>query len=161
MSHYVQRKRPGNCTCSVDEGAGTSNHWESCSECRVLVEDNSLDVGTAYGVDPTKLGNMFEREMNWKYACKKNSLTLPDENEICEIGAHLRDGGLRVSNADVGTILAHFIAIRNKPEISQAAKRAIECLQGCTLTPADADEIVKELGYVTHGWTGPIRKNPS
>jgi hypothetical protein len=41
----------------------------------------------------------------------------PNENEICEIGAHLRDGGLRVSNSDVGTIIAHFFAIRNKPEI--------------------------------------------
>ena len=84
----------------------------------------------------------------------EKSLALPNENEICEIGAHLRDGGLRVSNSDVGTILARFVAIRNKPEISQAAKRAVQCLQGCTLTPTDADFIVKEVGYVAHGWDG-------
>jgi hypothetical protein len=39
-------------------------------------------------------------------------------------------------------------------EISPAAKRAIECFHGCTLTPEDADAVVKELGYVAHGWSG-------
>ena len=118
--HYENRRRTGNCTCSVEEGAGTSDHWESCPECRVLVEDNSL--------------------------------ALPHEIEICEIGAYLRDSGERISNAQVGNILTHFVTIRNRPEISQAAKRAIQCFHGCTLTSADANAIVKELGYVTHGW---------
>ena len=125
--HYENRPRSGNCTCSVGEGAGDDDHWKSCPQCRVCVEDAPLDTG---------------------------KMAFPNENEICEIGAHLRDGGLRVSNSDVGTILAHFVAIRNRPEIGEAAKNAIRCLQGCTLTPADADEIVKELGYVAHGWTG-------
>ena len=155
--HYENRKRPGNCTCSVDEGAGDADHYESCPQCRVRVEDAPLDTGRDDGVPPTKLGNTY------KAYVKPLALKIepPNENEICEIGAHLRDGGLRVSNSDVGTILARFFASRNKPEIGEAAKRAIRCFQGCTLTPEEADEIVKELGYVAHGWISPIRKYPS
>lgn len=40
------------------------------------------------------------------------------------------------------------------PEVvlSPVAKRMIKSMRGVTLTPADADAIVKELSYVAHGW---------
>ena len=147
--HYENRKRPGNCTCEVDEGAGEDDHWKSCPECRVLVEDYPLGTGRCDGVPPGEFGNTYRAYV------KPPELKMepPNENEICEIGAHLRDGGLRVSNHEVGTILTLFISIRNKPKIGEVAKRAIRCFQGCTLTSADADEIVKELSYVAHGWS--------
>ena len=91
----------------------------------------------------------------------KNYLDYPNDNEIREIGERIRDCGYKVSNADIGAILSHFVGIRRKPELSIAARRAIDCFKGCTLTPEDADAIVQELGYVAHGWVSPIRKYPS
>lgn len=91
--------------------------------------------------------------MDWKDACMEKTLALPNENEICEVGAMIRDAGLRISNSDVSIILSKFVYMRNQPEICTAAKKAVQCFQACTLTPADADFIVKELGYVAHGWT--------
>jgi hypothetical protein len=42
--------------------------------------------------------------------------------------------------------------VQVKPEIRPAARRVIECLKGWTPTPYEADEILKELCCVAHGW---------
>jgi hypothetical protein len=45
-----------------------------------------------------------------------------------------------------------------EPEVGQAARRIIDGMRGCTLTPADADAIVEEVSRVSHGWSDPRRK---
>lgn len=37
-------------------------------------------------------------------------------------------------------------------EVGTAAKNVIQSMMGCTFTPTEANEIVKHLGYHSHGW---------
>ena len=100
------------------------------------------------------------------------------ENDICEIGAVLRDRKLLISNFEVGEILrkARTNQIEGIPDALTAnysgadkstafytpknnamAWRIIQSLHGCTLSPQDADAIVEELSHVTHRWDRGIR----
>jgi hypothetical protein len=46
------------------------------------------------------------------------------------------------------------------PEVSPFVKQVIQSFRGRTVAPHEADEIVKELGYVAHGWDfGRKREN--
>ena len=41
-----------------------------------------------------------------------------------------------------------------EPEIRTFVKQLADCYRGVTLTPQEADFIVEQLRYVTHGWNG-------
>jgi hypothetical protein len=43
-------------------------------------------------------------------------------------------------------------------EPNPAVERIRRLLSGSTLSPEDADEVVRELGYVTHGWDIPRKR---
>ena len=64
----------------------------------------------------------------------------PNENEICEIGAHLRDSGVQISNADVGRMLFEFVSGRNRPEPPMPGQ-VIRAFMGITLTQKQADKV--------------------
>jgi hypothetical protein len=46
-----------------------------------------------------------------------------------------------------------------EPEVGQAAKRVMQNMMGCTFTPAEADAILKQLGYAAHGWSVPSKED--